>query len=209
MKLARTERPSMRYPAIVTKEGKFTLAEFPDCPGCQTFVEAVGSIATRAAEALEGWLETSLEFGDAPERPSKRTSAPKGGAVLWVPVPPKLAAALEIRWARRAAHLSQTELGKLVGVTQQQIAKLERATGNLSLETLEKVAHALGRTVLASDRALVEEMTAAGGNATFSDLAIKIVSSRQFRNRQGQDDVPPGPRPQPADGVAGVNHTSQ
>jgi len=26
----------MRYPAIITKEGKKTLASFPDCPGCQT-----------------------------------------------------------------------------------------------------------------------------------------------------------------------------
>ena len=28
-------------------------------------------------------------------------------------------------------------------------------------------------------------MTAAGGDASFSDLAVKIVTSRQFRNRQG------------------------
>ena len=31
-------------------------------------------------------------------------------------------------------------------------------------------------------------ITAAGGDATFSDLAIKIVSSRQFRHRQGSDE---------------------
>jgi mono/diheme cytochrome c family protein len=48
--------------------------------------------------------------------------------------------------------------------------------------------YALGRTVLASDRPLVDEMVAAGGNATFADLAIRIVTSRQFRNRQGQDE---------------------
>lgn len=137
----------MLYPAIVTTEGKFTLAEFPDCPGCQTFVEGRVSIEASAAEALEGWLETSLEFGDAPARPSKRAVPPREGTVLWVWVPPKLAAALEVRWARHAAKLSQTELGKLVGVTQQQIAKLERATGNVSLETLDKVAGALGKSV--------------------------------------------------------------
>jgi len=50
--------------------------------------------------------------------------------------------------------------------------------------------YALGRTVLASDRPLVAEMTAAGGNASFSDLALKIVTSRQFRNRAGDDGVP-------------------
>lgn len=59
------------------------------------------------------------------------------------------------------------------------------------IKTLSKkmLGYALGRTVLASDRALLDEMIAAGGNATFSDLAIKIVSSRQFRNHQGQEDV--------------------
>ena len=63
------------------------------------------------------------------------------------------------------------------------------------MKTLAKkmVGYALGRTVLASDRALIDELVAAGGEATFSDLAIKIVSSRQFRNRQGQEAEPPPP----------------
>lgn len=52
--------------------------------------------------------------------------------------------------------------------------------------------YALGRTVLGSDRALIDELTAAGGQATFADLATKIVASRQFRHHQGRDDAPPG-----------------
>ena len=57
------------------------------------------------------------------------------------------------------------------------------------MTTLSKkmLGYALGRTVLASDRPLIAEMTAAGGNASFSDLAVKIVTSRQFRNRAGDD----------------------
>ena len=53
------------------------------------------------------------------------------------------------------------------------------------MTTLSKkmIGYALGRTVLASDRPLISDMTAAGGNATFSDLAIKIVTSHQFRHR--------------------------
>jgi hypothetical protein len=42
--------------------------------------------------------------------------------------------------------------------------------------------------VLASDRALLDEMTALGGGATFAELAIKIANSRQFRHREGADD---------------------
>ena len=58
--------------------------------------------------------------------------------------------------------------------------------------------YALGRTVQASDRPLLGEMAAAGGDATFSDLAVKIVTSRQFRNRQGLE----------ADGAAVVTQSS-
>ena len=62
------------------------------------------------------------------------------------------------------------------------------------MTTLSKkmIGYALGRTVLASDQPLVREMAAAGGSASFSDLAIKIVTSRQFRNRVTNDDVTPG-----------------
>lgn len=60
---------------------------------------------------------------------------------------------------------------------------------SLVMKTMAKkmLGYALGRTVLASDRALVDELTAAGGDATFSELATKIVSSRQFRFRQGRE----------------------
>ena len=51
--------------------------------------------------------------------------------------------------------------------------------------------YALGRTVLASDRPLVGDMTAAGDGASIADLAVKIVTSRQFRNRAGDDAVAP------------------
>jgi hypothetical protein len=47
--------------------------------------------------------------------------------------------------------------------------------------------YALGRTVLASDRPLVGAMTAAGDDASIADLAVKIATSRQFRNRAGDD----------------------
>ena len=45
----------MRYAAVVTKEGKNTLATVPDAPGCQTFAEPGESIEQRIAEALQGW----------------------------------------------------------------------------------------------------------------------------------------------------------
>jgi mono/diheme cytochrome c family protein len=60
------------------------------------------------------------------------------------------------------------------------------------MTTLSKkmIGYALGRTVMASDRPLIREMISAGGNAAFSDLAVKIVTSRQFRNRSGDEGAP-------------------
>jgi hypothetical protein len=47
---------------------------------------------------------------------------------------------------------------------------------------------ALGRTVLASDRPLMDRLVAAGGDATFAELASEIVTSRQFRYHRGSED---------------------
>jgi hypothetical protein len=47
------------------------------------------------------------------------------------------------------------------------------------------VGYALGRTVRGSDRGLIDAMAKAGGSASVSDLAVAIVTSRQFRNRTG------------------------
>ena len=60
------------------------------------------------------------------------------------------------------------------------------------MKTLSRkmLGYALGRTVLASDRPLIGEMMSAGAHATFSDLAVKIVTSRQFRNHAGDDELP-------------------
>jgi len=104
-------------------------------------------VETRGAEALEGWLEVNLEDGEAPPEPSGRRRAPRGSELWKISVSTQLAAAIEIRWARQGAKLSQSALGKRIGVSQQAIAKLERGGGNVSLDTLEKVARGLGRSV--------------------------------------------------------------
>lgn len=134
----------MRYPAIVTREGRATLAEFPDCPGCQTFAEAGESISSQAEEALHGWLEATLGAGDSPPQPSSRVRMPRGARLLWVPVKARLAVKLALRWRRHLAGLTQAQLAKRANVSQQQIAKLEDPDSNPTVETLERVATALG-----------------------------------------------------------------
>lgn len=137
----------MQYCAYIAREGKHFRAEFPDCPGCQTLTDNGDALGAAAREALEGWLEAHLIDGQVPPRPREHARAPAGKRLARVPVRPGLAAALEIRWARHAAELSQAELGRRAGVSQQQIAKLEDPDENPSLETLEKVARALGLEV--------------------------------------------------------------
>lgn len=135
----------MRYPALVTKEGKALLAEFPNCPGCQTFAEPGESIDGQAADALAGWLETHLLDGEAPPRPPSRApKPPRGARVLWIEVPVKLAAKLCLRWARQDAGLTQAELAKRAGLSQPAVARLESPDHNPTLDTLERVAQALG-----------------------------------------------------------------
>jgi hypothetical protein len=67
------------------------------------------------------------------------------------------------------------------------------------MTTLSKkmIGYALGRTARGSDRPLIGAMAAAGDNASFSDLAVTIVTSRQFRNRAGEAGAAPRPNAQP------------
>ena len=131
----------MRYPAIITKEGKARLASFPDCPGCQTEAGPGRDIGVEAADALAGWLEAHLVLGRVPPHPAKRK--PKG-KVIWVEVPAKLAIKLLLRWARNEAGYTQAQLAKRAKISQQMVAKLEHPDYNPTLEALERVAAALG-----------------------------------------------------------------
>lgn len=133
----------MEYIAKLTIEDRKTLVDFPDCPGCQTFVDldAGEDIEAVAREALEGWLEAHLIDGDAPPQPTTRRSNRRQERA--VRVAPPLAIALQIRWRRLALDLSQAQLGKRLGVSRQQAASLEDPAANLRLSTLERVADAL------------------------------------------------------------------
>ncbi len=130
----------MQYTARITREGRHWLAEFVDAPGCQTFAGSRSELDAMATDALIGWLKAYLVTGDAPPAPRTRRVA---GNVLRVVVPPALAVAIKIRWARMAANLTQGELAKRANVSQQQIAKLERPDENPTIATLVKVANAL------------------------------------------------------------------
>lgn len=58
------------------------------------------------------------------------------------------------------------------------------------------IGYALGRTVLPSDQRLVDKLVENGSDATFSQLAAEIATSRQFRSRREQDNRAPVPKQQ-------------
>jgi DNA-binding XRE family transcriptional regulator len=93
-----------------------------------------------ATEALELWLESHVMDGDVAPRPIAKRGVP-------IKVNPGLAVALQVRWMRDDEGLTQAQLAKKLKVSQQSIAKLERPKGNHSIETLERLAKALGRHV--------------------------------------------------------------
>lgn len=136
----------MRYPAFITREGDATLVEFPDAPGCQTFTRG-RNVRERAREAIEGWLEAQLDDRVTPPRPASRAKPPKGTALAWVAIDPILGVRLALRWAREDAGLTQAALAKKMGVSQQAYAKLESPDANLTMETLQRAAKALGMRV--------------------------------------------------------------
>ena len=82
----------------------------------------------------------------------------------------------------------KTEIAGIDGLLKYLAGKDEQVRRTLSYKLL---GYALGRTVQASDQPLIDRMAAAGPDATFSRIAIEIVTSRQFRNRLGREDAAP------------------
>jgi len=123
----------MEYTAKITHKDGHWLVAFPDCHGCQTFGDSKVEAIKMAHEALEGWLEAHLLHGGVPPRPR----AHRGVAIA---VRPRLDVAIQIRWLRDVYNVTQGELAKRVGVSQQQIAKLENPDANPTIGTLDAFA---------------------------------------------------------------------
>ena len=126
----------MNYKAILKREGKRWLVEFPDCPGCVTFGDSKAEALTNAVEALEGWLEANLVRDLVPPLPKAR----KGEPIL---VNMTLAIAILLKVNRRLKHLTQAAVAKKAQLSQQQVARLESATGNPTVDMVTRVARAL------------------------------------------------------------------
>ena len=81
----------------------------------------------------------------------------------------------------------QTEIAGVPGLLDYLKVKEDQVRRTLATKLL---GYALGRTVQASDQLLIDRLVATGGNATFSQLAAEIVTSKQFRSHLGREDAP-------------------
>ena len=132
----------MYYHVKLERDGRWWTATVVDAPGCVTQGTSRTKAIAAATEALAGWLEAHLVDGRSPPRSPPRPSKRRG--TLPIAVDPQLAVAVALRWARLDAGLTQAQLAARVGVSQQQVAKLERPGANPSVVTLRKIADALG-----------------------------------------------------------------
>jgi hypothetical protein len=86
-----------------------------------------------------------------------------------------------------AALSDKTQIAGVDGLLNYMQTKDDQIRKTLSSKL---VGYALGRTILASDRLLIERMVKAGGDAAFSQLAMEIAVSKQFRTRPGRKEDP-------------------
>ncbi len=89
------------YSVIVEEDDAFTI-EFPDCLGCETFSRPFDDVVATAREALEGWLEATLEVRGVPARPAGQPTTPPGARLIAVTVADDLGEELEACWAAQA-----------------------------------------------------------------------------------------------------------
>ena len=88
----------LKYPATIRpltqEEGGGYLVEFPDLPGCIADGETVKKALQEAESAMQSWIETAKDFGDAIPEPSIST---KYSGQWRLRIPKSLHAALTLR----------------------------------------------------------------------------------------------------------------
>ena len=131
----------MNYFAHINKQktGEY-LVEFPELKGCLTEGKTLKEAKENASEALNGWLASHCDRNlDIPNPKVK-----KGRNYYPIRVDLQVALAVLLRKKRKIKHLSQSQVARKLGITQQAYAKLETPVKtNPSLSTLKKLSKAL------------------------------------------------------------------
>lgn len=130
----------IRYQARIYKDGAGYSVDFPDLPGCYSSGKTRPEARRNAREALSLYLEDARdpEWTTPPAR--SRTSA----AYEWVQPELNVAVPLMIRRARQRHGMSQRQLAGALGMSVQQLQKLETpGKSNPTVKTLGAISNAL------------------------------------------------------------------
>ena len=134
----------IRYQAKIYKDGDSYSVVFPDLPGCLSSGDTKKEAQQYAREALSLFLEEARDVKWEVPKPKSR----RGRQYEWVTPFPEVAIPLMIRTARLKNNLSQTQLAKRIGISVQQLQKLETpGKSNPTVKTLAAIGEALNGTL--------------------------------------------------------------
>lgn len=132
----------LSYPARVEQEdGGFTVL-FRDLPNTFTYGETKAEAIMNAHEVLELMIEEMIKDDDDFNPPSEAEPGE-----LYISVPAYLAFSFIIRQYRKSHDMNQTDVAKMLGITQQQAAKLEKPIKGRKLETISDTLEKFGYRV--------------------------------------------------------------
>ncbi len=132
------------FARFVRQPDRGYVVDFPDLAGCLTEGENIEKATVAAKEALSGWLYVALKHGD--EIPPPRVFNGRS----YRPILPDLdvSIALTILWARRRRALTQAQVARALGISQQAYRKYEvPGQSNPTIGALARIAEVLGLVV--------------------------------------------------------------
>ena len=129
----------IKYQAKIYKDGKSYSVEFPDLPGCFSMGKTLDEAKVMASEALSLYLEEARD----PKWQVPKAKSRKGKNYYWISPDSSVGIALQLRQVRIKLGLTQAEAAKKLGITIQQLQKLETpGKSNPTVKTLSKISQA-------------------------------------------------------------------
>jgi len=127
------------YPATVLEEPDGVTVSFPDVPGAITCGDTREEALERGQDALISMLSVYIEEN----RPLPRPSPARGRPLI--PVAALDAAKLALHDAMLAAHMSNVELGRRLGLDEKQVRRLRDPLHQSHIGKVEAALRILGK----------------------------------------------------------------
>lgn len=132
----------IKYQAKIFKDGDTYSVVFPDLPGCFSMGETLEEAKTMAKDSLTLYLEEAR----SPKWEMPKAKKRKSKGYYWITPDVSVALPLMLRQARKDAGYTQAKLAKELGITTQQLQKLETpGKSNPTVKTLAKITSVLGK----------------------------------------------------------------